>query len=82
LGASGNGISDIPQEWIAKVLGFESDQSFEGEAVGRKRPEYLCPRYHLIALIKAIIMNRPSKLRVKIKGEIVEDVDSVIKNYY
>jgi hypothetical protein len=77
LGAQG--ISNIPTEWIRKVIEFKSDSNFE--EVGRTRPEFLCPRYHLIPLIQAICLNSPTKLRLKIKGEIFDDFESVLKNF-
>ena len=75
LGAKG--IDKIPPEWVGKVMDFKCDTEFS--EVGRTRPEFLCPRYHLITLIKAICLNCPSQLKLKIKGEIVEDVESVLK---
>jgi ADP-ribosyl-[dinitrogen reductase] hydrolase len=52
LGAQG--INKIPIEWITKVMDFKCDEDFTHAEVGRTRPEFLCPRYHLMSLIKAI----------------------------
>ena len=79
LGAQG--INNIPIDWINKLMEFKSDTDFSMADVGRTRPEFLSPRYHLVSLIQAICLNSPTKLRLKIKGEIIEDYESVLKKW-
>lgn len=43
---------------------------------GRKRDEFLSPKHFLVPLTKAICMNRPDQLKIRIKSEEKDDHDA------
>ena len=51
------------------MLNFDYKKS----KIGRKRPDFLIPKYHLIEKLKDIIENAPDKLKVQANNKIIDD---------
>jgi hypothetical protein len=61
------GFDAIPREWIASILNFRCT-----EETNHPRDDWLIPGFHLVPLTKALIVNAPSKLLIRIAGEITD----------
>lgn len=72
LGAQG--INNIPEEWIEKVMKYDPT-ALPTHKRGRPRPEFLSPKHFLVPLTKAICLNLPENLKIIIKNEENDDFD-------
>jgi hypothetical protein len=74
------GFTSIPKDWVSSVLNFRCT-----EYTDNQRDDWLIPGFHLVPLTKAVFINAPSSLLVRIGGlttppnKIYETVDKELQ---